>query len=218
MLKVAPGSNAEPIARLEREGVMHKGAFIAMFVALPAVGTIPSSVSAQGRVEATIYRDVNYRGPAVAVSGATPDLALAWPVTSVRVASGRWQLCSGTNYRGNCITLTASTANITGRLGPQSRLGSIRPLSGGGSGGGGGGAGDHGPSLKGMAAEFYRAPVLRGARVEACARGSVTANCAAQTADNFCRSAGWTASARESMETVGRRVYLADVLCSRTGY
>jgi hypothetical protein len=181
---------------------------------------LPTAASAQRGAEATIYRDVNFRGPAVAVSGATPDLALAWPVTSVRVASGRWQLCSAANYRGNCIVLTANTPNITGRLGPQSRLGSIRPLSGGGGGGdgGGGGAGNNGPSLKGMAAEFYRAPAIRGARIEACARGSASANCAAQTADNFCRNVGWTASARESMETVGRRVYLADVLCSRTGY
>ena len=52
----------------------------------------------------------------------------------------------------------------------------------------------------------------------ACARGSAAANCAAQTADNWCRSIGWNGSAREHMETVGGRVYLADVLCVRSGY
>ena len=52
----------------------------------------------------------------------------------------------------------------------------------------------------------------------ACARGAATANCAAQTADNWCRSIGWNGSAREHMETVGGRVYLADVLCVRSGY
>jgi hypothetical protein len=173
--------------------------------------------SQQSRVEATVYRDAGYRGPAMAVSQAQANTGLAWPVTSVRVARGTWQLCSDTNFRGTCVTIDRDQPNFAGKLGRTSRLASIRPINPGGGGGGGGGAGGSGKSLRGMAAEFYPDPAVRGQRVLACARGSATANCAATSADVFCRNAGWTASARESMETVEHRVYLADVLCSRTG-
>src|SRR3546814_13998014 len=56
---------------------------------------------------------------------------------------------------------------------------------------------------RGNFAEFHTQPSERNYRVLACTRGSATANCAAQTADNWCRSIGWNGSAREHMETVG---------------
>lgn len=180
-------------------------------------GPLPAQIEAQhhggGGAEAIVYRDTGFRGPAMAVSRADPDVRLAWPVTSVRVKRGSWQLCNAANYKGACITVTRDEPNLSGKLGRGNMLRSIRPV--GGWGGGGGAAG--GKSLRGMAAEFYPAPMLGNSRVLACRHGSATANCAAQTADAFCRSAGWTASARETMETVNRKVYLADVLCSRTG-
>ncbi|MGK6354698.1 hypothetical protein ACMGDH_05660 [Sphingomonas sp. DT-207] len=69
-----------------------------------------------------------------------------------------------------------------------------------------------------MAAEFFTAPAQGGQRIRACNRGSASANCAAATADAFCRARGWNGSAREAMQTIGRQVYLADVLCTRSGY
>lgn len=174
-----------------------------------------------GTGEAIIYRDSMYRGPAVNVRQPNPNLGLAWPVTSIRVKSGSWQVCSRPNYTGTCITISSDQPGFAGRLGPRSALQSMRPIAGGGGGGGGdwGGdwGGDRGRSLKGMAAEFFPTPMARGARVLACAHGAAAAGCAATTADQFCRAAGWTASAREAMETMNRRVYLADVLCTRTG-
>jgi len=164
--------------------------------------------------EATIYRDPNFQGPAMAVQRAQPDLRLAWPVYSVRVARGAWQLCSAPNFQGNCVTVTRNEPNISGRFGRGNVLRSIRPIS---NGPGGPVVGNPGQSLRGMAAEFYPKPMDGRSRVLACQRGSATANCAAQTADQFCRAHGWTASAREAMETEARRVYLADVLCTRTG-
>src|SRR3546814_9380746 len=87
---------------------------------------------------------------------------------------------------------------------------SIRPV-----GGGGGGWNPNPPAndqvARGNFAEFHTQPSERNYRVLACTRGSATANCAAQTADNWCRSIGWNGSAREHMETVSGRVYLADV-------
>jgi hypothetical protein len=185
----------------------------------------PLSAQDKSVPEAIIYRDPGFSGPAAAQSRATPDLGLAWPVRSLRINRGQWQLCSQPNFRGTCFTTGQSLSNIGNRLGAGSRLGSIRPISGdqggGGPGGPGWGGGDLAPgtgrSLKGMAAQFYPDPTINRRRVLACVRGSATTACAAKAADEFCARSGWTASAREGMETVNRRVYLADVLCSRTG-
>ena len=76
-----------------------------------------------GQGEATIYRDLNFQGPAVYVGEARENLGLAWPVRSIRVRIGL-----------------------------------------------------------------------------------------------FCRSAGWNGSANESQESINGRVYLADVLCVRSGF
>jgi hypothetical protein len=163
---------------------------------------------------ATLYRDTNYAGPAVAVERAQPDPRLGFAVRSIRVRSGAWQLCSVRNYAGTCITVTASTPDLGSRLGILRRVGSIRPIAvrppeppvGSGQ------------SLRGMGAEFFPAPRNRnGSRVLSCSNGGSTANCAARTADQFCRTAGWNGSAYQSQQTEARRVYLADVLCVRSG-
>ncbi|MGN6290039.1 MAG: beta/gamma crystallin-related protein, partial [Sphingopyxis terrae] len=61
-------------------------------------------------------------------------------------------------------------------------------------------------------------PATADYRVLACQSGSATAACAARTADPWCRAIGWNGSAREHMETLSGRIYLADVLCVRSGY
>lgn len=169
------------------------------------------------QASATIYRDAYFAGPAVYVDGNRPDMGLAWPVNSIRVEAGRWQLCEKTRFRGTCRTYDVTTAQLTFRGGHKVQ--SIRLLGGGGGGGGGIGPVVPGPnpSLRGMAAQFYAAPAANGLRVLACQTGNATAKCAATTADRFCVQNGWTGSAREAMETVARREYLVDVLCTRTG-
>ncbi|MFN4358761.1 beta/gamma crystallin-related protein [Sphingopyxis alaskensis] len=165
--------------------------------------------------EATIYRDAGYRGPAVFIGEAKPNLGLAWPVNSVRVASGRWELCERTRYRGNCRTIDRDTPMLNNILRGLT-IQSIRPV------GDDGGWNPHPPandqSVRGNFAEFHTQPSAGNSRVPACTSGSATANCAARSADTWCRSIGWNGSAREHMETVGGRVYLADVLCVRSGY
>lgn len=166
--------------------------------------------------EAIIYRDAGFSGPAVNVSRAEPNLRLAWPVRSIRVRYGRWELCTLSNYRGQCTTVDRDTPDLRRQVNFLNVLGSMRPLPGGGP------RPPEPPpvqdrSLRGMAAEFFPAPSERGRRVEACDRGQANASCAARTADAFCRRRNWNGSAREALETVGRGVYLADVLCTRTG-
>lgn len=164
--------------------------------------------------EATIYRDAGYRGPAVFIGEAKPSLGLAWPVNSIRVPNGRWELCERTRYRGNCRTVDRDTPML-GSVLRGINIQSIRPV---GTGGGGWQPPANDQVARGNFAEFHTQPARGNTRILACQTGSGTANCAAQTADNFCRSIGWNGSAREHMETVSGRVYLADVLCVRSGY
>ena len=166
--------------------------------------------------EATIYRDAGYRGPAVFIGEAKPNLGLAWPVNSIRVANGRWELCERTRYRGTCRTVERDTPML-GNVLRGLTIQTVPP-----AGPGGGGRNPNPPAndqvVRGNFAEFHTQPGTGGYRVLACANGSSTANCAARTADSWCRSVGWNGSAREHMETVANRVYLADVLCVRSGY
>lgn len=166
--------------------------------------------------EATIYRDAAYKGPAVFIGEEKSNLGLAWPVNSIRVASGRWELCERTRFRGQCRTVDRDTP-MMGNILRGITVQSIRPV-----GSGGGGWNPNPPAndqvARGNFAEFHTQPSQGNYRVLACTRGSATANCAAQTADTWCRSIGWNGSAREHMETVAGRIYLADVLCVRSGY
>jgi len=166
--------------------------------------------------EATIYRDAAYKGPAVFIGEEKPNLGLAWPVNSVRIASGRWELCEKTRYRGNCRTIDRDTPML-GNILRGITIQSIRP-----AGGSGGGWNPQPPAndqvARGNFAEFHTQPSQGRYRVLACTSGSSTAACAARSADTWCRSIGWNGSAREHMETVSGREYLADVLCVRSGY
>lgn len=190
---------------------------IAAGVAAAATASIAQTdkMAPMGRGEATIYRDANFSGPAVFVGEAKTNLALRWSVNSIRVRSGTWELCARTRYRSPCITVSADEPNI-GRFAPQMMMvQSMRPLG-------------YAPpvidppagtSLRGMGAEFFPAPGgSNGRRILSCSNNSGSANCAADTADSYCKSLGYGGSASQSQETVNGRIYLADVLCTRTGY
>lgn len=204
-------------AKLRRGG-------IAAAITLGVVAIVGSAAVGQeerGRQtgEATIYRDGAYRGPAVFADEAKPNLELAWPVNSIRVASGRWELCEQTRYRGNCRTVDRDTP-LLGSLVRGLSIQSMRPVRSGGQPGNGGGSGTGAEAndqvLSGRFAEFHTQPASRGYRIPACPQGQATARCTAQTADNFCRSINWTAASSQNAETVGRGVFLADVLCVRS--
>ncbi len=166
--------------------------------------------------EATIYRDGGYRGPAVFVDEAKPNLDLPWPVNSIRIASGRWELCEQTRFRGDCRTVTRDTP-LLGNLLRGLTVQSMRPVRSEADSGSGSGFGVEANDqvLRGRFAEFHTQPAARGFRIPACPQGQATARCAATTADNYCRSMNWTEASSEHLETVGRGVFLADVLCVR---
>lgn len=72
--------------------------------------------TAAGRPEAEplaiLYRDVGYRGPARTLVGPEPDLVVAWPVRSIRVRHGAWELCARAAYQGLCTRFDVSERAI----------------------------------------------------------------------------------------------------------
>jgi hypothetical protein len=182
--------------------------------ALGAAALLAAAAPAAAQ-EVTVYRDTGFNGPAVAIGRDDPNPRMGFAVNAIRVRGGEWELCPSPNFRGNCITVSRDSPNLRNSHGWQGPLGSIRLASMGGPGPGRP-PGDSSGSLRGMAAEFFPAPALSGRRIEACRRGAATPDCARQTAQNFCRSAGWNYARHALMETVNRRVYLADVLCTRS--
>lgn len=198
-----------------------------MFIRAALVATAALAVTAaawaqtdkmapMGRGEATIYRDQNFQGPAVFVGEAKSNLGLAWSVRSIRVRSGTWELCARTRYRSPCFRVSADENDLRRIYPLLYAVQSMRPVG-------------YAPpvqpeppagaSLRGMSSEFFPAPGDRnGRRILSCTTGGATANCASRTADNYCKGLGYGGSASQTQETVYGRVYLADVLCTRTGY
>ena len=72
----------------------------------------PAQTSGAGPAVATLYRDVGYRGPSITIMDTRPDLNLPWPVRSVRIQSGVWELCQRANFRGRCTRYTSSDSSI----------------------------------------------------------------------------------------------------------
>jgi hypothetical protein len=183
---------------------------------------LPATAGAQQRGELTLFSNPGYTGFRYTVTGPSLNVRLPWTARSAIVAPGdQWQLCTDAGYEGQCTILRDNTRNLgffVASARPAGPTALPNPIPGGvttlpapippDSG-------FFGPSLRGMTAEFFRAPASGGQRVASCPTGG--ADCAAQVADRFCRSRGWTASSYQRQETVAGRIYLADVLCTRTG-
>lgn len=187
-------------------------AAIATVIATSSVAQAPPRPQPTAAAEAIIYRDVNYQGPAVNVHAAQPNLGLAWQVRSIRLVRGSFEVCTRPNYNGDCIRITGSYAN-TSPLGIGYAIQSMRPVA----------AttptptpGAFGPSLRGMSSEFYAQPSINGQRVLACRTAGSSMACAQEGAHEFCRARGYNYVGNVALETVSRRVVLADVLCRRS--
>lgn len=188
-------------------------------VAIAAIATAQTDkMAAIGQGEATIYRDVGFQGPAVFVREAKSDLELSWTVRSIRVRTGTWELCARTRFRPPCARVSADEPDLSRVSRVLYTVQSMRPLGGQPAQLPAIPEPAAGPSLRGMAAEFFPAPGRYNVRILSCPSGNGTASCAARTADDFCRSVGWNGSKSESQETINRRNYLADVLCVNSGY
>lgn len=83
-----------------------------------------------GPVGLIVYENPDYRGMRLEISSSVPSLVdsgLDDQITSVRVMSGSWQLCTGPDFNGQCWTVTADTPNLK-VLGANDKVSSIRRL------------------------------------------------------------------------------------------
>lgn len=191
-------------------------------LAMIAAGLVPAAVSQAQQsdtmqapaAEATIYRDANFRGPAAFIGRSNANLGLAWPVNSIRVAGGTWELCEQINWGGNCRTVDRDQALLGSRQRGMT-VQSIRLVSGSG-GGSFIGVEARNQVTRGASTEFHTQPESRGYRIPACPTGRPTNSCLKRTADNYCRTQGWRGSAHRTNQIIGQRAFLADVLCTNS--
>jgi len=188
---------------------------LSVLLACGALAAMASGSSfAQDRMapNAQFFSGTNFTGRTLTVTRTLPIFPATWAPRSVRMGGGSsWEVCDQRSFRGRCTVLTGSSANLQAQLGVRG-VGSVRPAQP-----------ERptplpqpvGASLKGMAAEFFPAPQARGARIEACTREGGSAACISREATNFCRSIGYVSARNSAPETVGGRIFLADVLCSK---
>ena len=171
--------------------------------ARPAAGTFPGPQPAYS--ELTLFSQSSFRGQTFVVTGPRTTLRVPFTARSARMTGGQtWEICTSANYGGRCNTVSQDQGNVAWVVGSARPAGGSTPVPP-----------PNQSSLRGMASAYFPQPSDYRGRVLACNRSNTTASCAAQTADQFCVSQGWTTSKHELMETVAGRVYLADVLCTR---
>ncbi|KAB7647878.1 hypothetical protein [Polymorphobacter fuscus] len=180
---------------------------ITLALLLAAATPAPPAVS--------LYGDRFYRGPADVFTTDQPRLPRAIAPESLKIV-GRWELCADRDYKGQCMEIDRDYPVAAG-LGQGFSVRSLRQLA----------TGDGvarptpsvtpgGPSLGGVASRYWAAPTYGNERVLACPRGKANLNCAHDTAEELCRRAGYRVVRYWQLQTVDARVYLADILCTRS--
>ena len=172
---------------------------------------LASGASAQEPAnEVVLYSKGNYQGSSRTIRGATPNLKIPFVVKSVRIPEGRaWDFCNGNTFTG-CKTLNKSESATalsvrSARPGGMAvaKRGTVLPP---------GTLTEQ--SLRGVASEYFVAPVENGNRIDVAAG---TPDAAKARANEFCRSRGWQGAAHDMVQSVAGRPVLADVLCVQTG-
>jgi hypothetical protein len=83
-----------------------------------------------GPVGLIVFENPDYKGSSLQIRGSVPDMygsGLDDMITSVRVVSGRWELCSAPNFGGDCKVVTADTPQLK-VYNLNDRVSSIRKL------------------------------------------------------------------------------------------
>lgn len=183
---------------------------IAGWAALAAL--LPIEAYAQGTGEVTLYAKGHFKGVRRAISGPRQHIDPPFVVRSVMLPPGtQWELCSGSTFSGcRQVSQSVPAMIMTVRsVRPVAALLTASEMPAGQSA-----RGIPGQSLRGLASEYFVTPETGGSRVEV---QPGTGEAMTRRAGEFCRSRGWRTSAHERLQTVGGRVYLADVLCVDTG-
>jgi len=150
----------------------------------------------------------HFAGPGMTIAGPTTKLP-PFTVKSLRISPGSvWDLCSGETFTGcerfseskaAMVRIVRSVRPVAAPISENVAVPAQAPVPG------------SGPSLKGLASEYFVIPSRGGARVEVAEKAPEAAS---RTATGFCREHGWRVSVHEAVQTVQGRTFLADVLCS----
>lgn len=79
---------------------------------------------------AVLYADADYRGRQIRIVGEVADLSRLGfndQVSSMRMSSGRWEVCSDANFRGRCQVVSGNVASFD-RQGMNDSISSVRQL------------------------------------------------------------------------------------------
>ena len=162
-----------------------------------------------------LFAERFYRGAVQRFAADTPQLPHVITPQSVRI-SGRWEVCSESQYRGRCLEIDRDYP-VTGGIDAGFKVQSLRRLAAGaGAGKPVAGMVPGGTSIVGVASRYWPAPTYGNERVLACPGGKSSLNCAHDTAEDLCRRAGYRTVRYWQLQTVGVRTYLADILCTRS--
>jgi len=103
-------------------------AVAAMAVVLPASAQLRGGASAN---EAIAFKDPGFRGQALVIEGAEPNLAeirFNDTISSIEL-SGTWEICTDPNYRGRCEVIDGPVSHLSEfRL--NDNITSLRPING----------------------------------------------------------------------------------------
>ena len=98
-------------------------------LALPAQASPHRDAYRGGHGGAVLHADGNFRGEAIEVNGAVPDLSRVRfndRVSSITIGSGVWEVCSDANFKGRCATIDTSVSRLAS-LRMNDNISSIRP-------------------------------------------------------------------------------------------
>ena len=168
-----------------------------------------------GPAKLTLFSERFYRGDSQSFVSDQPRIAVPIAPQSLSII-GRWELCSGHNFEGRCIEIDRDYPVEAG-LGDGFTVRSARQLvPGQGAGKPTAGVQPGGISVAGVASRYWPAPTYGKERILACPSGKASFNCAHDTAEDMCRRAGFRVVRYWQLQTVEQRVYLADILCTRS--
>jgi len=186
----------------------------AAITAVTAIGSAEAELyGGAARAEAIIYAHPDYRGDAIIIQGAEPDLGrvgLNDRVSSIEL-QGQWEICTDPDFRGRCTLINGPVRRLAD-LRMNDNITSLRPMNGRG---GRRGRHDHEPvsinraemrhynqGFEGRSSVFFPRPRgWHGDRLRPRQRAAI----------RFCRQMGY---ASVLYANTNRR-YLTDVLCAR---
>lgn len=83
-----------------------------------------------GYTGVVLHADAGFRGEAIEVAGAIPDLKRMRfndRVSSISIRSGAWEVCTDANFRGRCATIDTSVSRLND-LRLNDNVSSLRPV------------------------------------------------------------------------------------------